>query len=207
MELLPPFDEAMFRESNVLTPWRVDMLRSVFPPMYAISEGWTKRYDLLEHGASLETMYQRCGEGGGGFGGGEAAVLLCMDSWSYVFGAFVVGGLRESGGQPYSNGESFVFTFKPSPTGGGFIKSGGGKGGGTADFAVFGATPGGGTGGVATGFHDGFALGTGGDGFALYLDETLDHGESEASTTFGNTCLASTAQFRCINVEVWYLDA
>jgi hypothetical protein len=170
--------------------------------MYAISEGWTKRYDLLEHGASLETMYQRCGEGRGGFGGGEAAVLLCMDSWSYTFGAFVVGGLRESGGQPYSNGESFVFTFKPSS-----IKSGGGKGGGTADFAVFGVTPGSGTGGVATGFHDGFALGTGGDGFALYLDETLDHGESEASTTFGNTCLASTAQFRCINVEVWYLDA
>ena len=45
----------------------------------------------------------------------------------------------------------------------------------------------------------------GGGGFAWYLDEDLHHGSSVRSQTFDNPCLASSNDYRCVDMEVWGL--
>tara|TARA_B110000090_G_C13192699_1_gene373720 strand:- start:58 stop:249 length:192 start_codon:yes stop_codon:yes gene_type:complete len=50
-----------------------------------------------------------------------------------------------------------------------------------------------------------FAIGGGGDGFAIQLDEDLDTGVSNRSGTYENEQLSSGEFFKCLNVEVWNL--
>jgi hypothetical protein len=49
--------------------------------------------------------------------------------------------------------------------------------------------------------NDCVAFGGGGQ-FALYLDSSLEFGSSGRSATFGNECLAGSADFKCIKVRV-----
>ena len=55
------------------------------------------------------------------------------------------------------------------------------------------------------GGRSGIGMGSGGGGFAWYLDDELDHGTSALSTTFGNPILASAGEFRALTVEAWEL--
>ncbi len=51
------------------------------------------------------------------------------------------------------------------------------------------------------------AMGGGGDGFAFQLDDELDTGVSNCSATFDNKQLSSNEFFKCLNIEVFSLDA
>ncbi len=50
-------------------------------------------------------------------------------------------------------------------------------------------------------------MGGGGEGYAIQLDDELDTGVSNHSDTYGNPVLSSSEFFKCLNVEVWSLDA
>ena len=52
-----------------------------------------------------------------------------------------------------------------------------------------------------------FAMGGGGEGYAIQLDDELDTGVSNKSDTFNNDVLSSSEFFKCLNVEVWMLNA
>eukprot|EP01138_Halocafeteria_seosinensis_P014667 gb/GECG01014972.1/.p1 GENE.gb/GECG01014972.1/~~gb/GECG01014972.1/.p1 ORF type:complete len:194 (+),score=27.80 gb/GECG01014972.1/:1-582(+) len=45
----------------------------------------------------------------------------------------------------------------------------------------------------------------GGGGFAWYLDQDLLHGTSGTSQTFANPCLATSKDFKCVDMEIWGL--
>ncbi|CAN0022125.1 unnamed protein product, partial [Discosporangium mesarthrocarpum] len=100
-------------------------------------------------------------------------LIIIEDSWGYVFGGFVAGGLQDSH-EYYGTGESFVFSFHPT-------------------FAVH----------RWTGVNDYFAvsnptwlaMGGGGGGFAFQLDDELDAGDSNPSDTFGSPRLSSNEFF------------
>ena len=49
------------------------------------------------------------------------------------------------------------------------------------------------------------SIGGGGEGPAIYLDDSLLHGRSNESETFGNECLATEPDFKCLIFEVWGL--
>ena len=45
----------------------------------------------------------------------------------------------------------------------------------------------------------------GGGGFAWFLDQDLLYGSSGTSQTFANPCLATSKDFKCVDMEVWGL--
>ena len=51
-----------------------------------------------------------------------------------------------------------------------------------------------------------FAMGGGGGGFAFQLDDELDTGVSNRSDTYNNGQLSSSEFFKCLNLEVWFLE-
>jgi len=51
------------------------------------------------------------------------------------------------------------------------------------------------------------SLGSGGAGFGLWIDNDFLRGSSSPCETFMNSCLASSEQFKCLDIEIWGLEA
>ncbi len=111
-------------------------------------------------------------------------VLIIEDSWGYIFGGYISPGLEHRKNY-YGNGESFVFSIIPTIQAYRW----------TGKNNMF----------VVSNQHC-LALGGGGDGFAIQIDDELDTGVSCPSETFDNPTLSSSEFFKCLNVEVWLLD-
>jgi len=87
---------------------QIGALAATFPRRVR-EHDWRIVYSLDLHGASLRSLYHQARLAKG------PCILLCMDTWSYAFGAFLnvpprTCGLAET---VYGNGECFLFTFEP----------------------------------------------------------------------------------------------
>ena len=51
--------------------------------------------------------------------------------------------------------------------------------------------------------HDRIAIGGGGAGHAIEIDDDLRHGTTYASSTFENEPLTPTTDFECVGLEFW----
>jgi hypothetical protein len=112
-------------------------------------------------------------------------LVIIEDSWGYVFGGFISPTIQSKTAY-YGNGESFVFSILPTPRAYKWT-------GKNELFTLSNANC--------------FAMGGGGDGYAWQLDDELDTGVSCRSDTFDNQVLSSSEFFKCLNIEVWALDA
>jgi len=139
------------------------------------TECWELLYSTARDGVSLHTLF-RCNEGIG------PALLLIRDSAGYIFGAYTSDRWRrEKVGRTYGTGEAFVFTTRPRRAQHVWTK---------ANYLF------------QSGSSDSISIG-GGSHFALWLDGDLMFGTSGACESFGNPCLASTAEFGIAQLEVW----
>lgn len=149
------------------------------------AKSWQLNYSLRQHGASMNTLLSLTSKK---TRSGQRSLLPCImvieDSWGYVFGGFISPNICDKTSY-YGNGECFVYSLVPTPqvykwTGKNelFVLSNGNC----------------------------FAMGGGGDGYAIQLDDELDTGVSNHSDTFENNVLSSSEFFKCLNIEVWTLD-
>ena len=150
------------------------------------SRRWDLKYSLVRDGASMASLLSQCKQRRNYAGNEmtECYVLLVEDSMGCVFGAYIAHGLENSA-QYYGSGESFVFKLTPSPKVYRWTKE---------NHMFF----------LSDRTH--LAIGGGGDGFALQLDEDLDTGVSTCSATYRNDMLSSGEFFRVLNVEVFSLQ-
>jgi len=148
-------------------------------------KSWKLTYSLRQHGASLSTLLAcTAKKSRGGSILHVPCVIIIEDSWGYIFGGFISPGMQNKSAY-YGNGESFVFSIEPTAQ----VHRWTGRN------ELF----------VLSNEHC-FAMGGGGDGFAMQLDDELDTGVSSRSDTFDNHLLSSSEFFKCLNVEVWTLD-
>jgi hypothetical protein len=188
----------VFKEkSGILSNSQLKTIGTWLPTSLSVS-AWELAFSLRRDGANLSTLIRRCcntegaASGGGAFGRSRypgnstntSFIIVVEDSWGYVFGGFIAHGMHD-GNEYYGTGENFVFTVSPMPK---VFKWTGDN-----DFFV-----------VSN--QRNFALGGGGEGFALQLDDELATGVSNRSKTFNNDVLASTEFFKCLNVEVWQVS-
>jgi hypothetical protein len=171
--------------SSILNDSQMNTIGSFLSPTDAL-KSWQLSYSLRQHGANLTTLLACSNKKSAS---GQRLMVPCIvvieDSWGYIFGGFVSPCLRDKSSY-YGNGECFVFSVVPTPRAY--------KWTGKNDLFVMSN-------------DKGFAMGGGGDGFAIHLDDELDTGVSNCSATFENPVLSSSEFFKCLNVEVWTLDA
>ncbi|KFK39874.1 hypothetical protein AALP_AA3G299700 [Arabis alpina] len=138
---------------------------------------WILLYSTLKHGISLRTLLRRSAELPG------PCLLVAGDKQGAVFGALLECPLRPTPKRKYQGtSQTFLFTtiygqpriFRPTGANRYYWMC-------MNEFLAFG----------------------GGGNFALCLDEDLLKATSGPSETFGNECLASSAEFELKNVELW----
>eukprot|EP01135_Chromosphaera_perkinsii_P001618 Nk52_evm88s207 gene=Nk52_evmTU88s207 len=144
------------------------------PPMLQRSN-WKLIYSTAVHGTSINTLYRNSKKHAG------PCVLCVLDEKGYVFGGFSSTHWQIS--QNYmGNGECFVFKLLPK-------------------FEVY----------EWTGENDFFMSGSpnalimgGGEGrSAIWIHSYLRQGSSNATSTFGNPCMASSIDFGVQAIELW----
>jgi len=148
-------------------------------PRRCRDKDWRILYSMELHGASLGALYRQCTLASG------PCVIMCMDTWSYIFGAFVNTPPRMNmlGEPSYGNGECFLFTFEPEFK---IYKW-------SRDNDIF-----------MNGMRNAFSIGGGGDGAGFRVDAGLLNGVSNKSATFQNQkTIASSTAFKMLHLEVW----
>jgi hypothetical protein len=178
-------DVKLVEASNIVS---ADMLHRIagWLPASQRSRCWDLRYSLIRDGASMSSLLSQCRQRRNSSGTEivESHVLIVEDSMGNVFGAFMAHALEKSATY-YGSGENFVFRLIPQVEIYRWSKE-------NHLFVLSDRT------------H--FAIGGGGDGFALQLDEDLDTGVSTSSATYRNPILSSGEFFRVLNVEVFALQ-
>ena len=178
--------------SSILTSDQMSIIASYLSDAKS-SKTWKLSYSMRQHGASLHTLihqtskyntYRHHSNMHRTIYSPTPAIIVIEDSWGYVFGGYISPGLEAKKGY-YGNGESFVFSVVPQPQVYRWT--------GLNELFV-------------TSTDNCFAMGGGGEGFAIQLDDELDTGVSNKSTTFHNQMLSSVEFFKCLNVEVWVLE-
>ncbi|XP_009136175.1 TLD domain-containing protein 2 [Brassica rapa] len=138
---------------------------------------WVLVYSTLKHGISLRTLLRKSAELPG------PCLLVAGDKQGAVFGAMLECPLTTTPKRKYQGtSQTFLFTtiygqpriFRPTGANRYYYMC-------MNEFLAFG----------------------GGGSFALCLDEDLLKATSGPSETFGNECLASSAEFELKNVELW----
>jgi Na+/glutamate symporter len=171
--------------SSILTQAQMNIVASFLSPSNALKT-WQLTYSLRQHGASLSTLLALNARK---TRSGQRMLVPCLvvieDSWGYVFGGFISPTIQSKSAY-YGNGESFVFSVVPAPRAYKWT-------GKNELFVLSNANC--------------MAMGGGGEGYAWQLDDELDTGVSCGSDTFGNAQLSSSEFFKCLNIEVWALDA
>lgn len=178
--------------SSILTSDQMSVIASFLSDAKS-SKTWRLSYSMRQHGASLHTLihqtakyntYRHHSNVHRTIYSPTPAIIVIEDSWGYIFGGYISPGLESKKGY-YGNGESFVFSVVPQPQVYRWT--------GLNELFV-------------TSTDNCFAMGGGGEGFAIQLDDELDTGVSNKSTTFHNQMLSSVEFFKCLNVEVWVLE-
>lgn len=149
-------------------------------------------YCNLTHGSSLRTLYALC-EAAGVSTRGAIVVARALDGRG-VFGGYTSHGVRQSAGQPYGSGESFLFAASERVVGAGVRTYGW-----TRQNDLF-----------AHGDATYWAMGGGRTGsFGLSVDDDVCGGSSAPCETFGLDASlhdASAERFRYAVLEVWALQ-
>ncbi|XP_035527551.1 nuclear receptor coactivator 7 isoform X1 [Morone saxatilis] len=136
---------------------------------------WQLVYSTAIHGSSLKTLYRNMADL-------DSPVLLVIkDMHKKVFGAFSSEPFRVSK-YCYGTGETFLFSFNP-------------------DFQAYRWS--GENSYFVSGNLESLAIGAGGGGFGLWLDDDLYHGSSFSCPTFHNESLSSQEDFIVQDLEVW----
>jgi len=138
-------------------------------------ESWSIAYSTLKHGISLNTFYSKLKNI-------SPSILVVMDDKKGLFGAFVTEPWRVRRKETYGNGESFLFKLRPYQR-------------------VYHWSH------LNTYFmltdENFISLGSGGDGFGLWIDSDFDHGASHCCDTFLNEVLSYNVDFKALHIEVW----
>jgi hypothetical protein len=170
--------------SSIMSPAQIEAIVQ-FLPEAKRTKAWQLGYGLRVHGACLSTLLAVCSRNSiSGQRLSLPCVLVIEDSWGYIFGGYISPGLQDKKTY-YGNGESFVFTIAPNVQAYRWTER---------NHLFILSQP------------QCLAMGGGGEGFALQLDDELDTGVSCRSETFDNPTLSSNEFFKCLNVEVWLLD-
>jgi len=146
---------------------------------------WELVYSLVRDGASMPNLLSQCREmrKAAGREMADRHILVIEDSMGFIFGAYL-GHPIELSSHYYGTGESFVFQISPAPKVYRWTR---------VNNLFF------------TSDRFSLAVGGGGDGFAIQLDEDLDTGVSTRSATYENDILSSGEFFRVLAVELWSL--
>jgi len=149
------------------------------------SRSWELAYSLARDGASMPNLLSQCRamRKAAGREMADRHILVIEDSMGYIFGAYL-GHPIELSSHYYGTGESFVFQISPAPKVYRWTRVNN----------LFFASD-----------RFSLAVGGGGDGFAIQLDEDLDTGVSTRSATYDNEILSSGEFFRVLAVELWSL--
>ncbi|RYG69367.1 hypothetical protein EON64_02865 [archaeon] len=164
--------------SSILTVKQVEAVTMLLPPPQR-TKSWVLAYSLREHGSLLSTLLSNTL-----VYKDVPCLVVIEDSWGYVFGGYISPGLQDKKSY-YGSGESFVFSVIPTIQAYKWTQKN--------NFFVLSHT-------------EGLAMGGGGEGFAIQIDDELDTGVSNHSDTYDNPTLSSNEFFKCLNVEVWVLD-
>lgn len=171
--------------SSIINQAQMNIIASFLSNSNALKT-WQLTYSLRQHGASLTTLLSLNSKK---TRSGQTMLVPCIviieDSWGYVFGGFISPTIENKTAY-YGNGESFVFSILPTPKAY--------KWTGKNDLFVLSN-------------HNCIAMGGGGEGYSWQLDDELDTGVSCCSSTYNNPVLSSSEFFKCLNIEVWALDA
>eukprot|EP01053_Blabericola_migrator_P002961 Blabericola_migrator_1__2960@NODE_1855_length_3657_cov_58_127577_g1186_i0_p1_GENE_NODE_1855_length_3657_cov_58_127577_g1186_i0NODE_1855_length_3657_cov_58_127577_g1186_i0_p1_ORF_typecomplete_len717_score93_10TLD/PF07534_16/3_4e34_NODE_1855_length_3657_cov_58_127577_g1186_i03272477 len=154
-------------------------LSAALPPTVALRR-WQLLFDTNLHGVSMKTFFQRCE-------GHWPALLVLRDEHNTCFGGYSPDGFRESH-HYYGTGETFVFTYTPrkTPEAEGELQIFGWSG--KNEFFVYSD-------------HERLMFGGGGS-FAVAIAAGLLHGHSGPCSTFSNTRLSATEDFRIGDLQV-----
>lgn len=153
-----------------------------------LESSWSLVYDVNRNGGSLTNFYHTLKKGNY-----KEIVILLKDEHQQVFGAYSAVGWYSTPGV-YGSGQNFLFKvpFLPqdSPL--------------TCVRVLFYKWQ------KDSGNHcyqmstqNYIAMGSGGGGYGLWLDDELLNGVTEKSETYGNDLLAATNSFKVVGMEVW----
>lgn len=161
-----------------LTNKLAENIQPWLPSRISVSSKWSLVYSLDQHGASLNTLYNRSLQKEG------PCLLVIQDSNDEIFGAYLSEGIHVSS-SCYGTGESFLWKWNKS----------------TNLVMVYPWT-------MMNDYliysnHDFFAVGGGQGKFGLWLHSDLTHGYTETCTTFNNPILSLTSSFQCVALEIW----
>lgn len=189
-------------KTRLLAPGLAEQVRGLLPARNQLYDSWTLVYSLEQHGASLTTLYNNSAPHARHTGSEERTaskhgyVLVVCDTAHNLFGAYVNEHFHPSTVQAsrrfYGNGDCFLWTSRRgSAEDSNDIQFQGFPYTGVNDFVIY----------CTNQF---LSLG-GGDGhYGLWIDDSLAHGVSSHSLTFGNDPLSSLGtNFDIIGVEVW----
>jgi len=148
---------------------------------------WSLKYDVNINGGSLSNLYYTLEKGCY-----SACVMIIKDEQQQVFGAFCSERWRPRH-DVYGTGESFLFKipFVEDDT----VVSARAKfypWQRKSDNYCFQMST-----------HNHIAMGSGGFGYGLWIDNELSTGHSDKCETFANDTLASTSFFKIVGLEVW----
>ncbi|ORZ24287.1 TLD-domain-containing protein [Absidia repens] len=168
----------------VLEKYMAEKILSWLPRRVVASQHqWRLLYSLDQHGASIQTLYHRVGNKG-------PCLLAIQDDDGDIFGAFISESMKVSTSF-YGSGESFLWKVKQLMIG-------------KQQVGCLERYP-------WTSKNNYFiysdknliGFGNGNGQFGLCLDEGIENGTTSPCPTFDNPCLASSANFKCIGLEVW----
>ncbi|PHZ14653.1 TLD-domain-containing protein, partial [Rhizopus microsporus ATCC 52813] len=146
------------------------------PSRVSISSRWSLVYSLDQHGASLNTLYQKCKESSG------PCLLVIRDSYGETFGAYLTESIHKNSSF-YGTGECFLWNKQAQKV---CLYSWTSKN----NHMIYSD-------------QDILAIGNGEGGFGLCLHSDLLHGYTEPCATFDNPALTVTNAFECIGLEIW----
>mmetsp|Transcript_19095 Transcript_19095/g.44995 ORF Transcript_19095/g.44995 Transcript_19095/m.44995 type:complete len:237 (+) Transcript_19095:151-861(+) len=205
---LPPHEEGTHRSaSSFFVPKLIDSRRELLatldidsrrqlwaqlPPSERAKDG-VLVYCSLAHGTSLRTLYEMC-ETSGADTRGAIVIVRTLEGVS-VFGGYSSAGVRNSRGEPYGTGESFLFACSESDS---FVGPAVRAYGWSKQNCLF-----------AHGDSSYWAMGGGrSGGYGLWFDDELYRGSSARCETFElseSLHAEGKEHFRCLVVEVWML--
>jgi len=215
--------------SRLLSPALCDYIRGRLPPRQSLYSRWTLAYSLEQHGASLKTLYDRCGElvaKAGADSPGGTWIVAVSDAQGNIVGAAVDQPLILGFGRYVGNGECFLFRYshedcdltacdsgfesdseepearKPlaSPT----LARRQSNEHYPCDPCFYGYRHTGENNLILLCDHEGISFGGGDNGPGLFIDSSLEQAQTAACETFDNAILTGDEEER--NIDIWGLE-
>ncbi|KAG2207455.1 hypothetical protein INT46_007222 [Mucor plumbeus] len=182
MPIIKPTPPLKFIHRSITTSVCLDYILAIniqqwLPSRISVSSTWSLLYSLDQHGASLNTLYEKCYNNG-------PCLLVIQDNQDDIFGAYLSEGIHIDS-SCYGTGECFLWRQNKSTkqvhiyhwT---MIN----------DYMIYGN-------------QDFFAIGGGQGCFGLWLHSDLTHGYTQPCPTFNNPMLGKKPSFECIGLEIW----